>query len=296
MRVLISGASGFLGSALGERLTAAGRRVKVLSRTARPGQDALTWDPAAGRLDGAALAGVDAVVHLAGASVAGRWTRARRQAIRASRVEGTQLLSRAIAELATPPRVLVCASGINVYGDGGDGVLTEGSPLGTGFLAGVCREWEGAADAAREAGIRVVHLRLGLVLGPHGGALPRMLAPFRLGLGGVMGSGRQYMSWITRDDVLAIVERVLEDETLVGPVNAVSPQPVTNREFTRTLARVLGRPAVIPVPALLLRVLLGQAADELLLASLRVHPAVLQRCGHRCADGELEGALGRMLR
>lgn len=291
MKVLISGATGFLGSALCSRLEQTGSRVAALSRRPDGARETMFWDPAAGRLDRAPLQGLDAVVHLAGESVAGRWTRSRRRAIRNSRVNGTALLARSLAAQERPPRVLVCASGVNVYGDGGEAVLTERCPPGEGFLAGVCREWEAAAEPARTAGIRLVHLRFGLVLGREGGALPRMLTPFRLGLGGVLGNGRQFMSWITLDDAISVMVRSLEDHDLAGPVNAVAPGPVTNREFTRTLARVLRRPAVLPVPAALLRLALGRAADELLLSSLRVHPAVLQASGHSFANPDLSSAL-----
>ena len=227
--------------------------------------------------------------------MAGRWTRSRRRAIRDSRVHGTTLLARAIAAQERPPRVLVCASGVNVYGDGGETVLTEHCPPGEGFLAGVCREWEAAADPARAAGIRVVHLRFGLVLGRDGGALPRMLTPFRLGLGGVLGNGRQFMSWISLADAVGVIMRAAEDDSLAGPVNGVAPEPVTNREFTRTLGRVLRRPTVFPVPAVLLRLVMGQAADELLLSSLRVHPGVLARVGHPFSTPDLPSALTAIL-
>ena len=295
VKVVISGATGFLGGELAWRLEDLGHRVAALSRRHRRERETVIWDPNAGRLDSESLTGADAVVHLAGESVAGRWTKARRRAIRDSRVLGTALLARSLAGLAAPPRVLVCASGVNVYGHGGDAVLTETSPSGNGFLAGVCREWEAAADPARAAGIRVVHLRFGLVLGRDGGALPRMLPLFRLGLGGVLGSGRQYMSWITLDDAVGVIMRAVEDDSLTGPVNAVAPGPVTNREFTRTLARALRRPAVLPVPAAALRLALGRAADELLLSSLRVQPAVLQASGHPFSTPDLPSALAAVL-
>lgn len=295
MRVLISGARGFIGRALGARLEEDGHAVVALTRgEARPGT--IHWDPTAGELDLGALEGFDAVIHLAGESAAGgRWTAARKAAIRSSRVAGTALLAGALSRLKRPPAAMVCASGINAYGNTGDTAADEASPFGAGFLASVCQEWEAAAAAAADAGIRVVTLRIGTVLAPGGGALGRLLPLYRLGLGGPVGSGRQWMSWVTRDEVVAIAAFALGHQGLAGVVNAVSPSPVRNREFAATLGRVVRRPALLPAPAFALRLLLGEMADDLLLASLRVRPTALERAGYPFVDRELEPALRRIL-
>ncbi len=297
MKVLMTGSSGLIGSALGARLASQGHGVTRLVR-AKPaaGAAALEWDPAAGRLDAAALEGFDAVVHLAGESIAsGRWTAARKARIRDSRIQGTRLLSERLARLMRKPAVLVCASAIGYYGNRGEEVLGESSPAGSGFLADLCREWEAASDAAASAGIRVVNLRTGLVLSRQGGALPRMLVPFRLGVGGRIGDGRQYMSWITLDELTGVYLYALRTETLAGPVNAVTPNPVINADFTRTLGRVLRRPTLFPLPAFAARLVLGEMADELLLASARVQPARLLATGYVFRFAELEGALRHVL-
>jgi hypothetical protein len=296
MRILVSGGTGLIGGALVARLRAAGHAVTILTRRAAAGPDAITWDPAAGTLDAAALEGLDAVVHLAGESIGtGRLSAARKRAIMDSRAGGTRLLATTLAGLRTPPAVLVSASGINYYGSRGDEVLREGSLSGKGFLAEVCRAWEGATAPAAAAGIRVAVLRIAMVLAAEGGALARMLPLFRAGGGGPLGPGTQWWSWITLGDLVAAIERALADETLSGPVNAASPQPVTNREFTRALAAALHRPAVLPAPAFALRMALGSLADELLLASIRVEPAALLARGFRFAEPELAGALARVL-
>jgi uncharacterized protein (TIGR01777 family) len=296
-RVLVSGASGLIGTSLEGRLRARGHGVcRLVRRPARSG-DEISWDPARGILPVRELEGFDAVVHLAGENVAaGRWTDARKAAIRESRVQGTVLLARRLAELDRPPSVLVSASAIGFYGDRGEELLDETMPPGDGFLARTCVEWEACADPARAAGIRVVHPRIGVVLATQGGALARMLMPFRLGLGGRLGSGRQWMSWIALDDLVFVLESAIFDERLVGPVNAVAPEPVRNADFTRVLARILGRPALAPVPAFALRALAGGLADELLLASIRVAPRALERCGFRHARPTLEEALASLLR
>jgi uncharacterized protein (TIGR01777 family) len=293
LRVAVTGATGFIGGALVSALVAAGHRVdRVSRRPPRPGTTDVWWDPARGRLDPRALEGADAVVHLAGESVAaGRWRAAVKARIRRSRVEGTRLLAETLARLDRPPRVLVSASGVNYYGHRGDEPLTEDSPPGAGFLAEVVRAWEAAADPARAAGIRVVFPRFGLVLGGQGGALPRMLLPFRLGLGGVIGDGRQYWSWIALADVVRVVELAIALEGIAGPVNAVAPAPVTNREFTRVLGRVLARPTLVPLPAPAVRLLMGEMGQELLLDSARVLPRRLERAGFRFRHPDLEGAL-----
>ena len=293
LRVAVTGATGLVGSALVPALRAAGHRVDRVSR--RPpaaGTTDIQWDPARARLDPRALEGVDAVVHLAGESIAAlRWTSAAKERIRRSRVDGTRLLAETLGRLARPPQVLVSASGVGYYGDRGDVPLTEESPPGSGFLAEVCREWEGAADPARAAGIRVVHPRLGVVLAGQGGALPRVALPFRLGVGGVIGSGRQYWSWIALPDLVRVVELALAAETLAGALNAVAPAPATNRELTRLLGRVLGRPALVPFPAPAVRLLLGEMGQALLLDSARVLPRRLERAGFRFRHPDLEDAL-----
>ncbi len=296
MNVLLTGSSGLIGSALAPALSGDGHRVRRLRRAASTAAGATSWNPADGAFAAGALDGIDAVVHLAGENIAGgRWTAARKARIRDSRVDGTRRLSEALAALDTPPRVLVAASAIGFYGDRGDALLDESAAPGTGFLPEVSRSWEAAAAPAREAGIRVVHLRIGVVLSPAGGALAQMLLPFRLGVGGVLGSGDQYMSWIALDDVVGVVRHALPDESLSGPVNTVAPQAVTNREFTRTLGKVLRRPTILPAPAFALRVALGEMADALLLASTRVDPAALRATTFEFRHPQLDGALRQLL-
>jgi uncharacterized protein (TIGR01777 family) len=242
------------------------------------------------------LAGVEAVVHLAGESIAGgRWTEARKAAIRESRVAGTRALATALARLTPPPNTLVCASAIGYYGDRGAELLDEKAAPGRGFLSEVCQGWEAAADPARAAGVRVAHLRFGLILDPAGGALAKMLPPFRLGIGGRLGSGRQFMSWVSRSDVIGAILHAIATPALVGPVNVVAPGPTTNAEFTRCLSRALGRPAWFPVPAAAIRLLFGEMGQELLLSSTRVLPARLRETGFRFQDQELEGTLRELL-
>lgn len=296
MKIAVTGASGMVGSAVTEALKQSGHEVLPLVRGASPAPGAVRWDPGSGQIDAAALEGVDAAVHLAGESINGRWTAARKKRIMDSRVEGTALLARTLASLTRKPRVLVSASAVGYYGDRGDEVLTEDSPPGTMFLSEVCRLWERAADLAAEGGIRVVSLRMGVILGRSGGAIASLLLPFKLGLGGRIGSGRQYMSWIGLTDVAGIVQHAIATEQLRGPVNATAPLPVTNREFTKTLGRVLHRPTVLPLPALAARLMLGQMADELLLASERVLPTRLQASGYSFAHAEIEDALRSALR
>lgn len=297
MKVLITGASGFVGSALVPFLTSEGHFVVRLVRAApAPGRSEVSWDPGRGTIDLDALEGMDAAVHLAGENIAARpWTIDGKRRIRESRVGGTRLLCESFARLARPPKALVCASAVGYYGDRGHEMLREDSPPGRGFLAEVCREWEAASEAAERKGIRVVRLRIGMVLSPTGGALARMLGVFRAGLGGRVGSGEQYMSWIALDDLVGAVDHALRTASLEGPVNAVAPRPVTNREFAKTLGRVLGRPAVVPVPAFAVRVVLGEMADELLLASARVQPDRLLLSGYAFRHPGLEGALRHLL-
>jgi len=254
------------------------------------------WDPERGEIDAAALEGLDAVVHLAGENIAsGRWTAEKRRRIRESRVAGTKLLVRALAGLDRPPAVLVCASAVGFYGDCGARIVDETAPCGAGFLAGLCRDWEEAASAASEAGIRVVRLRIGLVLSAAGGALKKMLPLFRLGLGGRIGHGRQSMSWIALDDLVSLILHCIDEESLAGPVNAVAPGAVTNREFTAALARVLRRPALLPAPAFLLRLALGGMAEELLLSSTRAVPAKALASGFTFRHPAVEEALRAVL-
>lgn len=297
MRVLISGSRGLIGSALVPFLTAQGHAVTRLVRgPARPGGTEIPWGPTESKLDPGMLEGHDAVVHLAGENLAaGRWTPERKAELVDSRAKGTRLLAETLAALAHQPKVLVCASAVGYYGDRGDEILTEESSLGHGFLAELCREWEAASAPAAEKGIRAVHLRFGVVLSPVGGALKKMLLPFRLGVGGRLGSGRQYMSWIVLDDVLPVILRALTDDALEGPVNAVAPSPVTNLDFTKTLGHVLARPTIFPVPAFALRMVFGEMADETLLASNRVQPAKLLARGFTFSHPELEGALRHVL-
>jgi len=296
VRILVTGASGLIGSALVSYLTAGGHAVTRLIRAQpRPGQGEVHWDPETGKLDPMVLQGVDAAVHLAGESIAQRWTPERKAKILKSRARGTRLLSESFARLTQPPCVFLCASAIGYYGDRGEEVLTEDSPSGVGFLAEVCRGWEAACAAAVQKGIRVVNLRMGIVLSAAGGVLPRMLLPFRMGLGGRIGSGRQYMSWIALDELVGVIIHALTCDILAGPVNAVAPHPVTNLEFTRTLGRVLRRPTVLPVPAFAARLALGEMADSLLLASARVEPARLAASGYAFRYPELEGALRHLL-
>lgn len=296
MRIAITGSTGLVGRALATALGAAGHTVVRLSRSGRTDAATARWDPATGALSGPALAGLDAVVHLAGENVAaGRWTAARRAAIADSRGPATERLCRALAALPDRPRVLVAASAVGCYGDRGDQLLDERSPLGTGFLADVARGWEAGTAPAAAAGIRVVNLRIGLVLDRRGGALARMLTPFRLGLGGRLGDGRQWQSWITLPDLVAAIRWAIDIPGLSGPVLAVTPNPVTNREFTAALGRALCRPTVLPVPAFALRLLFGGMADELLLASQRCAPQALPAAGFRFAHPTLAVALTAVL-
>ena len=254
------------------------------------------WDPAAGQIDAAALEGVDAAVHLAGENIAsGRWTSSKKRRILESRVQGTRTLCDGLARLTCPPKALICASAIGYYGSRGDEVLTEESGPGTGFLADVCRAWEAAAEPAEKRGIRVVRLRIGVILSPAGGALAKMLLPFKLGAGGKIGDGKQYMSWIALDDLVVAIHHALVTESLSGPVNGVSPYPVANADFTRTLGRVLARPTLFPMPAFAARLAFGEMAKETLLASTRVDPARLRASGYKFRHPELEGALRHLL-
>jgi uncharacterized protein (TIGR01777 family) len=294
MDVLVSGGTGFIGEALIPELEARGHRVKRLTRMPRSGED-IRWDPDAGTIEGD-LAGTDAVIHLAGESIAeGRWTTEKKRRILESRRKGTGLLAEKIAGLPEPPSVMVSASATGYYGDRGNELLTEESEPGTLFLSRVCQEWEAAAEPAREAGVRVVHPRFGIVLSTEGGALGTTLPIFKLGGGGKIGSGRQYWSWVAFDDVVGAIVHAINTDDLSGPVNVVAPDPPTNAEYTKTLGRVLGRPTLFAVPAPAARVGLGEIADELLLASARVEPAKLEETGYEYRHPELEGALRYLL-
>jgi hypothetical protein len=299
-RFLVSGSTGLVGTALTAFLSTGGHEVTRLVRGATSGRSAgdrtVSWDPAGGRLDPTSVSGHDVVVHLAGAGIAdGRWTPERKALIRSSRVDGTDLLARSLAAAPEPPEVLVCASAVGFYGDRGDMEVDEGSAGGAGFLADTARAWEAAARPAAEAGIRVVFLRFGMVLTPAGGALAKMLPPFRLGLGGPLGDGRQYWTWLAMDDLLAIVLHVASRTDLSGPVNAVSPSALRSAEFASVLGRALGRPAVLPVPAPALRLLFGQMAEETLLAGAKVRPSRLLESGFEFRYPELEEALRHLL-
>jgi hypothetical protein len=287
--ILVSGASGLIGAALLPALLERGYQVVRLVRSASVAAGQIAWDPAQ-PLRPQSVSGFEAVVHLAGESVVGRWTEAKKRRILESRVQGTRHLAEALAEAPLRPRVLISASAIGYYGNRGDEVLTEDSPPGQGFLPEVCGMWERAAEPAERVGIRTVQLRIGIVLSRDGGALQKMLPPFRLGAGGNLGNGRQWWSWIDVRDLVGAIGHVLTG-TVVGPVNLVSPRPVTNREFTKTLGAVLSRPAIVPMPAFAARLVFGQMADELLLASQRVKPAKLIASGYSFAHTELQAAL-----
>ena len=296
LRVAISGASGLVGSAVADSLRADGHHVERLVRRRGAAADEIYWDPLHGTIEGGKLDGIDGVVHLAGENLAARpWTARQRERLRESRVAGTRLISETLASVPHPPTVLVNASAIGFYGDRGEEELGEDSGPGTGFLAELCRAWEEATAPAEQAGIRVVKLRIGVVISERGGVLPRMMTPFRLGIGGRIGDGRQYMSWIGLADLTRIVRRALVDSELRGPLNAVAPQPVTGAEFARILGRVLGRPALLPVPAFVIRGLLREMGRELLLASTRVLPRKLLEAGFRFDHADLEQALRHTL-
>lgn len=298
MNVLVSGATGLIGSTLVSELEGGGHRVTGLTRSPKSADDA-RWDPEAGEIEASRLEGVEAVVHLAGESIFGgptdRWTPEKKRRILESRRQGTRLLAETIASLPSPPRVMVSASAVGYYGDRGNELLREESGPGTDFLSEVCREWEAAAEPAREAGIRVVHPRIGIVLSPRGGALGTTLPIFKLGGGGKIGSGRQWWSWVALDDVVGSIVHALNNEAVSGPVNVGSPNPTTNAEYTKVLGRVLNRPAMFPLPAPAARIMLGEVADALLLASQRMEPAKLKATGYEFRYPQLDGALRHLL-
>jgi hypothetical protein len=292
MKIVISGAGGLIGSALVPALAAAGHEVAALVRTGTVVASGIRWNPAGGEIDAGALEGCDAVVHLAGENIAARrWTPYFKARLWESRVGSTRLLAETLARLRRPPTVLVCASAVGIYGDRGDELLTEASAPGAGFLAELGCAWEAAADPARAAKLRVVHLRFGVVLAREGGALAKMLPVFRAGLGGPLGPGRQWWPWLALGDAVGIVRFALNEAGLAGPVNAVAPEQVTNAAFTAALARQIGRPAYLPVPRPALRLLVGELADAALLASARVQPACLEAAGYQWRHPGLAGAL-----
>jgi hypothetical protein len=294
--VVVAGASGLIGRALVPFLRTQGHTVRRLVRHAPRAADEIFWNPAAGELDPAALEGADTVINLSGENVgASRWTAARREAILRSRVDATKTLVLALKERRERPEVFVSASAVGYYGERGDEVLEETAPIGHGFLPEVCLAWETHAEGAARLGVRTPLMRLGVVLTPAGGALAKLLPFFRAGLGGRAGSGRQWLSWISLDDAVGAIGHAVSDGRCAGPVNTVAPEPVTNAEFAATLARVLRRPAVLPVPAAVLRAALGQMADETLLASTRAVPARLRALGYEFRHPALEAALRHVL-
>lgn len=301
MKILVTGSTGLVGTALVKSLASDGhtvcRLIRQQSKTTLGSKDGfdVAWNPATGELGGAGV-GPDAVINLAGASIAGgRWTEKRKELLRTSRIDTTQALVKALAKMDARPRVLVSASAIGIYGDRADEVLTEESKPGTDFLAGLAREWEAEAQKAEAIGIRVVLARFGIILARHGGALAKMLLPFKLGAGGRLGSGKQWMSWITLEDVVGIVRFALENGDVRGALNVAAPQPVQNAEFTKTLAQVLHRPALFPAPAFALRLALGEMADALLLSSQRVNSQKLQQLGYSFLYSDLLSALSAVL-
>ena len=297
-RIVVTGATGLVGSRLCTALEqASATPIRAVRRPVKDEARELFWNPNRGEIDRAKLEGVDAVVHLAGENISGgRWTEAFKQKILDSRVKGTHLISDALARLERKPRQFICASAIGYYGNRRDEVMTEQSPPDDDFLANVCRQWEANCQAARDAGIPVTNIRIGVVLSTEGGALQKMLTPFKLGAGGKIGDGRQYMSWIAIDDLVAVIVHLLaRDEPVAGPVNVVAPHPVTNAEFTKTLGHVLHRPTIFPMPAFAARLAFGEMADALLLSSTRVAPNALEASGYKFQYPELEPTLRHLL-
>jgi uncharacterized protein (TIGR01777 family) len=297
VKILVSGASGLVGAALVPSLASQGHNVKRLVRhTITNPREEIHWEPAEGLIDENHLEDFDAVVHLAGENIAARrWSAAQKERIASSRVKGTKLLAGALAGVMHPPKVLVSASAIGYYGNRGDEILTEEHEPGTGFLSDTSRAWEEATEAAEQKGIRVVRLRFGIVLSPAGGALAKMLLPFKMGVGGKVGNGRQYMSWIALDDVVGAIQHAITNEDIMGPVNVVAPKAATNAEFTKALGWALSRPTIFPMPAFAARLAFGEMGDELLLGSTRVEPRKLLSSGYTFQYPELDGALRHLL-
>ncbi len=289
-RILVSGVSGPIGAALLPSLKTRGYEVTRLVRGVATGNDQISWDPAKPTAPDV-LSGLDAVIHLAGESIVGRWTKTKKIKIRDSRVAGTTSLAEALARANDKPQVFVCSSAIGYYGDRGNEVLNEESTAGTGFLADVCREWEAATQVAANAGIRTVQMRTGIVLSPRGGALGKMLTPFKLGVGGKIGEGRQWMSWIDVQDMVGAIHHILNNDLLQGPVNMVAPKPVTNAEFTKTLGSVLSRPAILPMPAFAVKLAFGEMGETVLLGSQRVEPTQLVMSGYPFRFSSLRASL-----
>lgn len=298
MRILMTGSSGLVGQALTQELEKRGHEVVPAIRPgSSPNQGDVVWDPANGVTDIYAMKGIEAVIHLAGENIAsGRWSKARKERIRNSRVQGTEALCKSLALLPTPPRVFVTASAVGYYGDRGDERLVEDSTPGNSFLAEVARDWELATKPAEEAGMRVVKMRLGAVLTPEGGALKAMLPPFKLGVGGKMGPGSQYMAWITLRDATRAFALAVEDSSLVGPINTVAPSAITNAQFTKALGKALSRPTIFPLPKFMAKIVIGEMADELLLASMNVAPQVLEKAGFKFLDPDIDSALSSLLK
>ena len=297
-RIIITGATGLVGKPLTKSLEQAGAKViRAVRRPVRDQQTELFWDPEKGEIDAAKFDGADAVVHLAGENIAGhRWTKAFKKKILDSRVKGTRLISETIARAVNRPRTFVCASAIGYYGNRDDTTLAEAAPPANDFLGQVCQQWEAACQPARDAeGVRVVNARIGVILSPAGGALKKMLTPFKFGLGGKIGDGRQFMSWIALDDVVGAIVHILANADVSGPVNLVAPTPVTNGDYTKTLGRVLGRPTIFPMPAFAAKLAFGEMADALLLSSTRVVPQALQAARYEFKYPALEPALRHLL-
>ena len=296
MKVLITGSSGLIGSVLIESLASNGHEVVRLLRK-KFAKDSPVWDPENDVIDLADVRDIAAVVHLAGDNIAeGRWNDRKKWGIRNSRVRGTKLLAEFFAASEHKPRIIVSASAVGVYGDRGEELVDETSEPGNGFLADVCQQWEGATASAVDAGIRVANVRFGLVLSTAGGALKKMLLPFRMGLGGVIGGGKQYMSWVSIDDVVGMIQYVIGNDSMRGPVNLVSPHAVSNHEFTKTLGRVLHRPTIFPMPAFAARLAFGEMANELLLSSTRAIPKKLMNSGYKFRHPELGEAFEHLLK
>ncbi|MHC4320984.1 MAG: TIGR01777 family oxidoreductase [Planctomycetota bacterium] len=296
MKVAITGSSGLIGSSLVSFLSNKGVTVSKILRE-NPEDNNFSWKPESGDWDSAFTGGIDGIVHLAGENIAsGRWTRAKKEKIRNSRIEGTERLCEHILKLPAPPSVFICASAIGFYGDRGMEFLNEGSPRGSGFLPDVCAGWEEAANIVSKAGIRVVNVRFGVILSKEGGALVKMLTPFNMGMGGKIGSGTQFMSWVAIDDVSGAIYHALVTDSLKGPVNVTAPNPVTNMEFTNTLGKVINRPTVVPLPAFAAKLAFGEMAKDLLLASTKVAPKKLSDSGYEFQYPELDKALKHILR
>ena len=296
MKILVSGAHGLVGTALQQALSAAGHEIYRLVRYAPHSDREIEWSPDRYSIALSRIEGFDAVYHLAGESIAsGRWDQEKKKKIRESRTRGTKLLSDALANLTQPPKTLICASAIGYYGNRGDELLTESSAAGNDFLSEVCVEWEQATEHARAKGVRVVNTRFGIILDKEGGALAKMLTPFRMGIGGRIGDGKQWMSWIALNDVIGGLQFVLANDALAGPINFVAPNPVRNAEFTKALGQALSRPTIFPIPAFGVRLAFGEMADALLLSSQRVEPAILKEARYEFRHPDLAGALKAVL-